>query len=825
MKSRTQKNSILACALLGALAAGQVMAADIRYQNSGDYFDTVAVTGVNGWQAGGGAAGGLPGTNDTARANWGNNTITLAGEAPLVGRFQLGVDESGQLVVNAGGKLTTSGPNNSTVGNNGSAPGGANVVGRLTINAGGEVTVTNVLFVGAGATGIVTNDGGTLTVGSHLWCGSGNVGGVGTIGTISIANGGIINVGGNIGLGTINASTPSGGKCSLYVQDGGVLNLHQISPVNSIQPNSVLDISGSGKVTIPNDVTAVISAYTNASKITAYGGLGTVGIDYNNTNVGKTTLFAIAPPTPPPTAVVWNPAANPSGTGKWNEKTNWTGFVAPASVTKVTFNVVGAIPCTVTNAAVADYLVMGDTGPGGTLIITNGGSLTTFSAANASAIGYNSNALMVVENGGSVSFGFQLWIGLDPGSDGKLIMNGGTVSVADMFGLGFQGGKGTAVINGGTLNLSQWNDSLSIQGDSVLDVSGTGKVVIDGNHAQSVNDYVASGQVTNHAGPGMVVVDYNNISVGKTTIYPLGIYLPPAQATWNPALNPDVNGLWNVSSNWSGGITPSNVTFVFFNVVDAIPCVITNAAFASVSRVGLNGPGSTLIITNGGSLVCSNPDEWNSVGMNNTGLMVVENGGSASFGQHLWIGFDPGADGTLIMNGGTVSVTGMFGLGWNGGTGHANINGGTLNLNQWSASSPGSIAGASVLNVAGTGKVVINGNQFTSVANYVTAGKITANGGPNVFYSYDPGANKTTVSAVLLPAPRQSITAVSLSGGNVSITYQTTHQHTYHIESTPSLSPASWTPVPGSTNAATGVPVTFTFPAGPGPTFYRTVSP
>jgi len=61
--------------------------------------------------------------------------------------------------------------------------------------------------------------------------------------------------------------------------------------------------------------------------------------------------------------------------------------VAPASVTKVTFNVVGAIPCTVTNAALADYLVMGDNGPGGTLIITNGGSLTPASAANASIIG------------------------------------------------------------------------------------------------------------------------------------------------------------------------------------------------------------------------------------------------------------------------------------------------------------------------------------------------------------------------------------------------------------------------------------------------------
>src|SRR5712691_8350206 len=153
MKRITQKNSILLSALLGLLVAGQAMAADIRYQNSGDYFDTVAVTGVNGWQAGGGGPGGVPGTNDTARANWGNNTITLAGVAPLVGRFQLGVDESGQLVVNSGGKLATSGPNNSTVGNNG----GVNVVGRLIVHAGGEVTVTNVLFVGASATGILTN--------------------------------------------------------------------------------------------------------------------------------------------------------------------------------------------------------------------------------------------------------------------------------------------------------------------------------------------------------------------------------------------------------------------------------------------------------------------------------------------------------------------------------------------------------------------------------------------------------------------------------------------------------------------------------------------
>jgi hypothetical protein len=433
-----------------------------------------------------------------------------------------------------------------------------------------------------------------MRITSHLWVGSANL----SVGTIYITNGGSLNIGGNIGLGTVNASTASGGKGSVFVGDGGVLNLSQISSVNSIQLNSVLDVSGSGLVTVPGDLTAVMSAYTNALRITAYAGLGTVGIDYNNTNAGKTTLFAIAPLAPPPTNVVWNPAGNPSSTGKWNEKANWTGGAAPASVTTVNFNVVGAIPCTVTNAAVADYVVMGDTGPGGTLIITNGGSLLPASVVSATVIGNNSNAVMVVANGGSASFGYQLMIGLNPGSDG-----------------------------------------------------------------------------------------------------------------------------------------------------------------------------------------------------------------------------------TLIMNGGTVSVGQMFGLGWNGGTGTALIHGGTLNLSQWSASSPGSIVGASVLDVAGTGKVVITGNYAASVSNYVSSGQITANGGPNVFYFYDAGANKTTISAVLLPAPQQSITAVSVSGGNVSITYQTTYQHTYHIESTPKLSPTAWTPVTGSTNAATGAPVTFTFPAGSSPMFYRTVSP
>jgi len=792
------------CALLGVIVAGQAMAANIRYMSNGDYLNPA------GWQG-----GVIPGTNDTARFNWANSTVTLAGEAPLLRNFQMGVDESGGLEVNAGGILNTTGiGGNSTVGNNPNA----GIIGRLTVNAGGEVNVTNVLFVGANATGIVTNDGGIIRISSHLWGGSGAAG----VGNIYITNGGSISVGGNIGLGTINASTPSGGKCSVYVQDGGTLNLTTISAVNSIQPNSVLDISGSGIVTKTGDFTAVMSAYTNAGRITAYGGAGTVGIDYNTMNAGKTTLFAIAPLEPPPTEAVWNPAANPAGTGKWNEGANWTAGVAPFSVTKASFNVVGATPCTVTNVAVADYVVLGENGPGGTLTIANGGSLAPASVVNPTSVGYNSNALMVVETGGSASFGSHLWIGLDPGSDGTLIMNGGTVSVAGMFGLGWQGGKGTAQIHGGTLNLAQWDYFDSIKGDSVLKISGSGIVVINGDQQASVLSFISTGQITNDAG-GALVVNYNTVNAGKTTIYPEGLYIPPTLTTWNPALNfPDVEGLWNNSTNWTGGFTPTNVTHARFNVADAIPCTVTNAAVAKMVRMGEGGPGGTLIITNGGSLTCTSSADWTGVGYNNTALLIVETGGSASFWNHLWIGFTATGDGTFIMNGGTVSVGQMFGLGWDGGKGTALINGGTLNLAQWHPTDSIKTA-TSLLNVGGTGKVVITGNHIASVANYVSAGKITATGG-TVYYGYDPAVNKTTISNELLPAPRQSITAVSVSAGTVSITYQTTDQHTYYIESSPTLSPPAWTPVVGSTNAATGAPVTFTFPAGAGPEFYRTVS-
>src|SRR5882762_277671 len=224
---------------------------------------------------------------------------------------------------------------------------------------------------------------------------------------------------------------------------------------------------------------------------------------------------------------------------------------------------------------------------------------------------------------------------------------------------------------------------------------------------------------------------------------------------WNPAANPSGNGLWTESANWTGGQVANSTNKVVLNVSGARACVVDSAVNAGQLVAGDNGPGNFLIVTNGGSLAASATD-WSAIGYNNTILMIVEGGGSASFGNHLWIGFDPGSDGTLIMNGGTVSVAGMFGLGWNGGKGTVHVNGGTLNLSQWSPSGPGSIVGASVLDI-GAGTVVITGNQVSSVSNFISSGKITGYGGTGVVSNFFNGVTTTLIATPGSGSPATNI--------------------------------------------------------------------
>ncbi|MDF1571856.1 MAG: Ig-like domain-containing protein [Bacteroidales bacterium] len=92
---------------------------------------------------------------------------------------------------------------------------------------------------------------------------------------------------------------------------------------------------------------------------------------------------------------VWNPAANPDGTGLWTEAANWTnGLPVPAG--KVVLNVPGAADCVLDAAAEINQFVLGDNGGGDDVLrIVNGGALTT--GANWSMVQRLFQSLVIVD--------------------------------------------------------------------------------------------------------------------------------------------------------------------------------------------------------------------------------------------------------------------------------------------------------------------------------------------------------------------------------------------------------------------------------------------
>jgi len=203
------------------------------------------------------------------------------------GKMPLRPDESGTVEVNSGGSLTVTG--NSKVGNNGTC------TGTLIVNTGGSVDFNGGWVMVAGnsdVTGVLDVAGGSVTTSSHLWAAVG----AGSTADIDVHSGGVLTVGSMLGLGTIDAVNPGGGNATLTVGEGGTLALTNIhGGGTSIQPGSVLDLIGSGQLTLPGDFVSVLQGYVDNNYITGNGVAGAVSIDLT-TNPGFTTAMEIPEP-------------------------------------------------------------------------------------------------------------------------------------------------------------------------------------------------------------------------------------------------------------------------------------------------------------------------------------------------------------------------------------------------------------------------------------------------------------------------------------------------------------------------------------------------
>lgn len=265
-------NSIKVAAVLTTalfIFAGSATAEIFRYRTGGPWED-VSDGETNGWGVNPASPGiRVPEIGDEARINWGFSTVTLDYEAPAFDNLKIGVDESGVLEINDGGILTVDDAN---IGHNGP------VDGIVDIFDGGVMNVTNNLFMGrvdATTRGFINiEQGGVMNVGNHLWLG-------GTGEAEVVINGGTLNqTGGILGLGSTDFNLP-GGTASITVNNDGVLNLNNIHAGGtqlSIQPGSKIDVTGTGRVTLPGNFVAVLEGYRDANLLFGNGVAGAVDI-------------------------------------------------------------------------------------------------------------------------------------------------------------------------------------------------------------------------------------------------------------------------------------------------------------------------------------------------------------------------------------------------------------------------------------------------------------------------------------------------------------------------------------------------------------------
>ncbi|MDD5134062.1 MAG: fibronectin type III domain-containing protein, partial [Phycisphaerae bacterium] len=141
---------------------------------------------------------------------------------------------------------------------------------------GGSLTATSWFVLGYSASnnGTLTMSGGTINAASTL-----DVGNSGT-GTINMT-GGTINVSSRFGIALL-----AGSNGDVFL-DGGVISCGSLS----ISSAGAMDITG-GTLIVNGDATSTINGYISGGLITAYGGSGTLNVDYNVSNPGQTTVTA-----------------------------------------------------------------------------------------------------------------------------------------------------------------------------------------------------------------------------------------------------------------------------------------------------------------------------------------------------------------------------------------------------------------------------------------------------------------------------------------------------------------------------------------------------
>jgi len=218
-----------------------------------------------------------------------------------------------------------------------------------------------------------------------------------------------------------------------------------------------------------------------------------------------------------------------------------------------------------------------------------------------------------------------------------------------------------------------------------------------------------------------------------------------ADVNWSDA-GPD--HLWSTPANWATNTLPTSADNPRISMLPG-PTIANEGAVANQLRVGLGNQIGALVV-DGGTLTTT---DWINVGgpADSDGTLNM-NGGTITVGTIFKVAANGLA--TLNMNGGNIAVQGAFSIAFEAmGTGHVNLDGGTITANNFTMR-PALGSSVGTMDV-GAGTLIVNGDKLSLVQGYIDNGWITAyDGNRTLQLDYDvTNQGKTTLSATHMLNP------------------------------------------------------------------------
>ena len=141
-----------------------------------------------------------------------------------------------------------------------------------------------------------------------------------------------------------------------------------------------------------------------------------------------------------------------------------------------------------------------------------------------------------------------------------------------------------------------------------------------------------------------------------------------ATAIWNPSANPNTTYKWTEDANWGmtdkypDDVEAANPVIGNNDFPATTECILDDSVNVFNIKIGDGGEEEAVLrIVKGG---CLNTGKWwSGIGWTSPGRLIVERGGTMTFGEHFWNGWESEAIGIIE---GTVNVTAMYGSAFTG---------------------------------------------------------------------------------------------------------------------------------------------------------------